>query len=189
MRRRDGETGKALHERLRFDTARGEIRDGPRRYVVLRADVLMGLFDRLEEPARRQALEAFGASVAQFGSGSVKAYLAQVGPDQLANMMEAASASLGWGRWELRQAAGRLDLRVANSPFAAASTRHGSVACYPIAGMLQAVAEALWGEGAQARELRCACDAQPRGGECVFEAVPLHPAGLAPSAPVPSSPP
>lgn len=162
----------ALHERLQFDTDKGEIRDGPRRYLVMRNDVLMGLFDRLEPRARREALEALGRSVTACGGDSVRAYLAEVGVERLARTIEEASASLGWGAWSLEHSQDRLALRVRNSPFAAGSAGREAV-CHPIAGMLQAVAQAIWGEGATARELRCACEAggDAAAGECLFEAL------------------
>ena len=54
-----------LHERLHFDAANGAVLDTTRRYVLLRTDVLMGLFDELPDPARSEALRAFGRSVAR----------------------------------------------------------------------------------------------------------------------------
>ena len=166
------QSGRALHERLQFDIAKGEIRDGPRRYLVMRNDVLMGLFDRLEPAARGEALDALGRSVTQFGGDSVRAYLADVGAEKLLRTMGDASASLGWGLWDLQRSEDRLALQVRNSPFAAGSVGDQAV-CHPIAGMLLAVAQALWGEGATARELRCACEAggASTGGVCLFEAV------------------
>ena len=58
----------ALHERLRFDTAHGQVLDDTRRYVLLRADVLMGLFDELPEAVKAEALRALGRSVARHGA-------------------------------------------------------------------------------------------------------------------------
>lgn len=162
---------RLLHERLQFDTAAGEVRDGPRRYVMLRADVLMGLFARLPPAAAEQALQALQASVAENGGDSVRAYRAAAGPEALLQTMEQASASLGWGRWHFETQADALHLRVDNSPFAAAAQRaEGAAACHAITGMLSAVASALWGEAVQARETRCACSGPAGEHECRFEA-------------------
>jgi predicted hydrocarbon binding protein len=90
-----------LHERLNFDTAQGAVFDADRRYVLVRADVLMATFDALPGPAREEALRAFGRAVASQGSGSVRAYLDAVGAAALPAMLEGAAASLGWGRWRL----------------------------------------------------------------------------------------
>jgi hypothetical protein len=173
----------ALHERLTFDIARGQVLDETRRYVLLRADVLMGLFDALPAPAREEALRAFGRSVATRGADSVRAYAATVGTGGLPALMESAAASLGWGRWLFepsgvgagrtsaeREPAGAptesLRLTVENSPFAAGSTRTEGPVCHAIAGMLEGLAGALWQRPAQAIETRCrgACG----DGRCEF---------------------
>ena len=170
----------ALHERLHFDTANGQVLDADRRYVLLRADVLMGLFELLPDAARAEALRAFGRSVATRGGDSVRAYAATAGAPALPALMEAAAASLGWGRWRL-QAAGAdaegLALEVENSPFAAASPRAGAPVCHAIAGMLEALAGALRNAPATARETHCA--AEHGGALCRFVA---HPLGAAPPA-------
>jgi uncharacterized protein len=164
-----------LHERLRFNTHRGEVLDQSRRYVLLRSDVLMGLFDSLPAGAREQALHAFALSVARFGSDSVRAYAVDAGADALLATMQDAAASLGWGRWRFVPEASVLRLEVENSPFAAGTARTDAPACHAIVGMLQTLAAALWPEGAGASELSCA--AQARGGEslCRFEARPTLP--------------
>ena len=110
-----------LHERLAFDTAEGQVLDGARRYLLLRADVLMGLFDELPSAVRGEALQAFGRSVATRGADSLRAYAAEPGVDgeALQRIVEAAAASLGWGRWQLSREGASLALEVRNSPFAA----------------------------------------------------------------------
>ncbi len=170
----------AVHERLRFDTAHGQVLDQSRRYVLLRADVLMGLFDALPPPGRDAALVAFGRSVFVHGADSLRAYAAQpggAGEALLATVQEAA-ASLGWGRWQLVRDAGRLALQVDNSPFAKA-TRENTPACHAITGMLEGLAVALWGEGASAAETACA--AQHGGDRCHFIARPKAVSSLFPS--------
>ncbi|HTJ07441.1 MAG TPA: 4-vinyl reductase [Caldimonas sp.] len=164
----------ALHERLVFDVARGAVRDADRRYVLLRADVLMGVFAQLEGEARDAALAAFARSVAEHGAASVRAYRDAVGTDELPQAMERAAASLGWGRWRIdaarvHEASPSLALEVENSPFAAAAPRGSARACHGIAGMLEALAAALWSGAADARETRCAAQG---GATCSFVAVP-----------------
>ena len=161
-----------LHERLFFDLSAGQVMDGERRYVLMRADVLMGAFDELEEPAHAEALRALGRSVYRQGADSVRAYLRELGPEALLRAMEDGSASLGWGRWTLTAEPGLLRLRVDNSPFAQASRRHSVPACHAIGGMLGAVAATLWSKPAEAHETQCACmTGQPFLG-CLFEARP-----------------
>jgi predicted hydrocarbon binding protein len=165
-------TTAPLHERLQFDLPNGQVQDGPRRYVIMRADVLMGAFDGLAPGAREDALRALGRSVTGFGSDSVRAYLAEVGLSALLETMQQSSASLGWGRWSFRLQHERLELTVANSPFAAGTRATQGRACHAIAGMLEAVAGALWSAPVRAQELRCACEDPAGQGECSFVAVP-----------------
>lgn len=161
-----------LHERLHFDTANGQVLDQSRRYLLMRADVLMGLFDALPEDAREQAFRALGQSVARFGGDSVRAYAAQPGVDEAALLttMQDAAASLGWGRWQFEWTPDGLRLTVHNSPFAAGTGHRGRCVCHATAGMFEALAVTLWPGGAQARELSCA--AQAGEGACHFEACP-----------------
>jgi hypothetical protein len=46
---------QGLRARLRWTGAEGAIHDGPRRYLLMRADVLMGMLRRLPDAARIQA--------------------------------------------------------------------------------------------------------------------------------------
>ena len=170
----------ALHERLVFDIARGEVRDADRRYLLMRTDVLMGLFDALPVEARVEALHALGRSVARHGAGSVRAYAESIGPVELCATMVDAAASLGWGRWRLDIGAAAdlptLALAVENSPFAAAG-RSTEPVCHAIAGMLEALAATLWRTPAQAREMHCA--AVTGEGPCRFTASRTADAGAA----------
>lgn len=170
----------ALNERLRFDTARGQVLDASRRYVLLRTDVLMGTFDALPPTEREAALRAFGRSVFVHGSDSLRAYAAQPGVagDALLRTLQEAAASLGWGRWQLARDGATLALQVDNSPFAAA-TGEKAPACHAITGMLEGLAVALWGEGASAAETACA--AQHGGDRCHFTARPKAVHSLFPS--------
>jgi predicted hydrocarbon binding protein len=175
-----------LHERLRFDTAEGQVLDGPRRYLLLRADVLRGLFDELPAVAREDALRAFGRSVAKRGADSLRAYAAEPGVDgdALQRVVESAAASLGWGRWQIARQGATLFLDVRNSPFAAAASRGSGPACHAIAGMLQGLAGIVLGGPASARETTCAC--ATGGDRCRFEARIDSP--LPAAAPVPAHP-
>jgi len=156
-----------LHRRLRFDTARGQVLDESRRYVLLRADVLMGTFDALSDAARNDALRAFGRSVATHGVDSIRAYVQANGPQALPSVMESAAASLGWGRWSLELDHDALRLHVDNSPFAAASTRRSGPVCHAIAGMLEGLAGVLWDDAASATETTCGAQ---NGDACCFVA-------------------
>jgi len=159
----------ALHERLVFDTARGAVLDASRRYVLLRADVLMGLFDALPAAARDAALQAFARSVATHGADSLRAYAAEPGIDAAAlqRTVEDAAASLGWGRWTLAHDGGALTLVVDNSPFASAAKPSAQPVCAAIVGMLEALATIVLAQPASARETACAATGAPC---CCFHA-------------------
>jgi predicted hydrocarbon binding protein len=165
-----------LHERLQFDTSRGQVLDADRRYVLMRADVLMGMFAFLPPLASRQALEALARSVCTHGSDSVRAYADPADPDSLRlfDAVAQGASSLGWGVWEFELGERSCRLQVRNSPFAAAFRKMRSPACAPIAGMLQAVCSHAWKKDCVALEVECsACAAAvdaAHEGLCRFEA-------------------
>lgn len=158
-----------LRERLAWDTAAGRVSDGPRRYLMMRPDVLMGALRGLPAPARAAVLDAFARSVAEHGADSIRAYFRQVGedPSALLAASAAAAADLGWGAWTFEPGRGRLGLVVEGSPFAEGFGAADAPVCAPVRGMLQAVAGVACGVEADAVELQCAACGAPR---CRFEA-------------------
>lgn len=167
-----------LHERLQFDTARGQVLDANRRYVLVRPDVLMGMFAFLPAPASQQALAALARSVFTHGSDSVRAYADPADPASLRlfDAVAQGASSLGWGVWEFELGERSCRLQVRNSPFAAAFRQMRSPACAPIAGMLQAVCSHAWKQDCVAVEVECsACAAAgdaEHEGLCRFQASP-----------------
>lgn len=162
----------SFRERLHLDEARGEWLDGPRRYLMLRPDTLMGLFLALAPDARLQALQALDGAVYRQGSGSARAYLTQGGGDlpALLATMEATAPQLGWGVWRFQPGPDALRLEVRNSPFAHGYGASDQPVCHAIAGMLRGVAEMWFGRPCEAHELRC----EARGAEvCAFKATPV----------------
>jgi predicted hydrocarbon binding protein len=164
-----------LHERLKFDTAEGQVLDANRRYVLMRADVLMGMFAFLPQQASREALAALARSVETHGSDSVRAYADPADPAslQLFETVARGASSLGWGVWKFDVGQESCRLTVRNSPFAHAFRRMGAPACAPIVGMMQAVCTHAWKHGCVAVEVECsACAAGDLSSEgiCVFEA-------------------
>jgi predicted hydrocarbon binding protein len=162
-----------FRQRLKFDPALGELRDGDTRYVMLREDSLMGLFKRLAEPERKDALEALAASVTECGARSAASYL---GGDRDAGALLATIAAtapqLGWGVWLFsRGEAGELQLEVRNSPFASGYGPSPQAVCAPITGMLSAVASIAFAAPAQAEEFLCA---SAGGTVCRFRAAPCN---------------
>jgi len=160
-----------FRQRLTFDPASGELRDGDTRYVMLREDSLMGLFRRLSEPARVDAFKAFATSVAEHGARSAARYRARDGDaGNLLATIAATAPQLGWGVWHFSRAeAGELHLEVNNSPFASGYGTSSEAVCAPITGMFAAVASIVFGEPAQAEENLCAAAG---GAVCRFSARP-----------------
>lgn len=152
------------------------IHDGAIRYMMLRPDVLMGMFDRLPADMRITALDALCHSVAENGGKSVRAYLAAAPDnlDQLLQVMVETAADLGWGKWVLTgNAETGFDVTADDSPFAAADHPQPAPQCAAITGILTATARAIWPAGAFVEETRCA--AQDRAGcQCHFRLRPLR---------------
>ena len=159
-----------LLERLNWDTASGQILDADRRYVMMRADVLMGLFSALPAAERQHAFESLRASVRNHGGASARAYQASGTTDTAAflRVMAESAADLGWGVWRFDwKPAGVWTLTVRNSPFANAAGSSDAPACHAIAGMLEAVTALVLGKTASVHETQCACMGAPL---CVFQA-------------------
>jgi predicted hydrocarbon binding protein len=151
---------------VKHDPARGEFVEGDARYLLIRNDSLMGLFSRLPEPARAQALSAFADSLAEYGGRSAARYAAQ-DRGRLLAAVQAKAIELGWGVWRFEHGSGALALAVENSPFAAGCGESREPVCAPIAGMLRAMASLVLGAPAAAREMRCAAQGAAR---CEFVA-------------------
>ena len=159
-----------LSKRLVFDLAAGEVRDDDRRYLLMRADVLMGALTRLHVKDRLRVLHALADSTAANGGKSLRAYQSESRPtpSQLLEIVRDSAAALGWGRWEFDSEPGMLVLKVENSPFAAGFGHSSGPVCAPISGMLRSVAEIVLNTPVEVDETACA--AQGAGGICRFVA-------------------
>jgi hypothetical protein len=178
--------GRRLRERLQFDAARGALSDGPRRYMLMRTDSLMGTLRLLDSATRDLVLEALAQSTLRFGGDSLRAYAANAPGDPqalIAATVDAAS-DLGWGQWTVRQRGETLQVLVLHSPFAAgwlaSDTRKeprtdplrdpsAPAVCAPIRGMIAALAGTLGWAGVQVQELSCAAQGHT---DCRFVATP-----------------
>lgn len=146
--------------RIRLDTATGTLSDGAIRYVMIRADGLMGAFEGPNAPA---GLAALCESVYQHGRNSLIQYQREHGGDPATLMATVASvaAQLGWGAWAVtRPSHGEVKVIVRHSPFAEAAGSSEVPLCAPILGMVRAVGELVLGTEVCTREQRCmACGA------------------------------
>lgn len=147
--------------------------DGERRYLMLRADVLMGIFREMPAELRRPALEAFAASVGKYGGRSAKAYFEAGGnrPEEFLETIVRYSRELGWGCWRVDARGDEaIEVTVENSPFAQGFGIGPDPVCHAIVGMLQAVGTIVFGRPASVVETCCA--AQKGVDRCAFHVVP-----------------
>lgn len=163
--------------RMAWVASRGAIMDGDRRYLMLRADALMGIFRELPPDVRRPAMEAFAASIRKHGGRSAQAYFDEQGarPEALIETITAYSPALGWGSWQIaaRTAEG-FDVTVESSPFAEGFGHSSDPVCHPIVGMLQAVGAIVYGQPVMVVETACA--AQSGIDRCRFRVALTAPA-------------
>lgn len=164
----------SFRERLAFDPERGEYRDGATRYLMIRADTLMGILAELPDAQRPGVLAAFARATAKFGGRSAQSYRAAgaSNPAALMATIEQTAPQLGWGKWQLARDGDGLALTVANSPFVAGHGPSTGPVCAPIAGMLSAVATRVLGAPAAATEEACA--AVTGEAQCRFRAMPAR---------------
>lgn len=161
-----------VSSRIRLDRATGALSDGSTRYVMIRADGLMGAFIGT---AARGSLTALRESVYRHGRKSLMHYQSEHGSDPAVLMATAAhmAATLGWGVWVFsRPGPTELKLTVHNSPFAEAVGASEVPLCAPILGMTRAVGELVLGGAVDARERECAACGAVNCEFAVFLATP-----------------
>lgn len=155
---------------IEHDIVDGTIQDGSIRYVIVRADVLMGIQACLPEASRASFLPALEESAAEHARTSFDLYRRTRAPE-FAEMLETTvemSGRLGWGRWKFAVVReDRLELIVENSPFAAASRNGAGPVCAPISGVLRAMLAAQGVRGIDVTEIDCASAGHP---VCTFRA-------------------
>jgi hypothetical protein len=142
--------------RIRSDVSLGALSDGPVRYVLIRADGLMGAFTG---PGQRVELASLCESVYQHGRKSLIQYQKEHGTDPglMIAVVTQMAATLGWGVWHLRRLrADELALSVQNSPFAGAVGTSEIPVCAPVLGIVRAAGEILMNGAVRAIEHQCA---------------------------------
>lgn len=167
---------QSLRQRMNWDTSNGQILDDTRRYVMLRNDVLMGIFARLDATSAQQALAAFERAVMESGGQSARAYFDALDHDvdRLLGTMTRFSAELGWGVWSFSRTPESLQLSVRNSPFAAGHPKpSASPVCHPIVGMLRTVGELVFDTPVNVKESQC-CAHELQASHCVFTVTPAQ---------------
>tara|TARA_R110001599_G_C12270264_1_gene661360 strand:+ start:3602 stop:4123 length:522 start_codon:yes stop_codon:yes gene_type:complete len=155
-----------------LDKADGALQAGDVRYVLVRADGLMGCFKSDLSTTSLEMYQQIENSFFQFGGKSTQQYVETVGEDPAAllSKIEEMAPQLGWGNWvlSLQPNEGKLTLTVENSPFSAGYGQARFAVCAPVSGMLKGVAEKIFKQSVTCREHRCSA----MGGDvCEFEAV------------------
>lgn len=177
----------ALRERLQWGPQPGQIHDGPRLYLMMRPDVLMGAVIRLGPAARADMLQALAESTHDNGMDSLRAYAQSLNGDREALIAAtvAAAADLGWGEWAVSREGEELVLQVRNSPFVAGwrlASRLASTAadrplsaeapvCSPVRGMFTALAGLVLDRPLRVIECQCAATAEALPA-CRFSTAP-----------------
>lgn len=160
-----GPNGVSSDGPFEFDSLAGEVRDGDIRYLLIRPDVLMGLFGNLESAARRDALLAIKNSAFECGKASMYEYrkLEFSSPDEMLQFFCASAARLGWGSfaYEISEA-GMPVFEVTNSPFAAGYGTSDQPVCAPVVGILEAFAEVFLDKSQIMQEVACAAQGADR---------------------------
>lgn len=165
-------------EQMTWIASRGSIMDGDRRYLMLRADLLMGLLRELPPDARRPAMEAFATSVRKHGGQLARAYFDACGarPAALLETITRHSPELGWGHWHMdAHSDDAIEVTVDSSPFAEGFGASPDPVCYAIVGMPQAVGSIVYGRPVIVVETGSAV---PEGVDrCSFQAMPVSAGG------------
>jgi hypothetical protein len=151
------------------DADSGAITDGRIRYLMLRADVLMGLAKEWPAGDSQAFVRALERAAFTHSRDSFTSYRASgrfQGADFLRETVEVA-AVLGWGKWRVHEvgANGRR-ITVKHSPFALGFGTASHPVCGAICGVLRAIVSVGYGQEAAVTEELCA--AQSAGTECVF---------------------
>lgn len=168
----------AFWNRIHPDPSSGTIFDGDRRYLMMRPDVLMGMFRELPATTRDMVLAALAESAHRHGGKSVSAYQEAGGRAQLQQTVVDGAAAFGWGIWHIHSEPGKAELEVENSPFAAGYGASEIPVCAPVNGIFHSLAQALLGSEVEVVETHCAA----MGGgarRCRFLALPRRQAGKA----------
>lgn len=152
--------------------ANGALHAGDIRYVLVRADGLMGCFKSNLSSTSLALYKEIEDSFFRFGGKSTQQYADILGeyPEKILSKIEETAPQLGWGNWilSLQSKERKLTLTVENSPFSAGYGQANFAVCAPVAGMLRGVAEKIFKQPVICREHLCSA----MGGEvCEFEAV------------------
>lgn len=155
---------------IRLTENNGALLDGDVRYLLIRADSLMGMIRNLVAEDQQKILNALSDSVSVSGGKSIIRYqnMGDSSSDKLIKKVVHTSTQLGWGKWSFHNKdSDSIELEVSNSPFAAGFGRSEFPVCAPITGMLKTIAEVITKKQVIVEELRCSAMGEDT---CLFHA-------------------
>jgi predicted hydrocarbon binding protein len=151
---------------LAWDAERGRLTFKDVRYLLIRPETLIDFQKAVEAELGERAAEMIYAGGYTGGSLSSRRYKEVFGysDEEIVNFMCRMGGQIGWGRFELRELdpnAGRLVVRVHDSPFAEAygSADHG--VCHFIRGVLAGLGAGIFDAQVEAVEGQCAARGDP----------------------------
>jgi predicted hydrocarbon binding protein len=158
-------TSGSLLGRLAED-GRGGFRLGEARFLLIRPETLIGLQKALERALGAGAADCF-AEGGRAGGARAMPTLAG-GAEERAQALARMGAELGWGIFTVEtMTPTTLVITVANSPFAEAHGRAPEPVCHLTRGVLEALAENIFGGRVSVRETHCEAAG---ASHCRFEA-------------------
>lgn len=185
MASRDQVTAGLLLRRLAHD-GRGGFRHGDSRFLLIRPETLVGVQQAVERALGARAAECF---VEGGRAGGARALSSIAGSaEERARGLTAMAADLGWGTLTVETLTPTsLVVIGSNSPFPAAHAATGDPVCHLTRGVLEALAENLFGRRVPVHETHCEATGAQR---CRFEAVDAssHPGQTGGAVDVPSRP-
>ncbi|PYO02595.1 MAG: hypothetical protein DMD91_03490 [Candidatus Rokuibacteriota bacterium] len=166
MAARDQVTRGSLLDRLAHD-GRGGFRRGDERFLLIRPETLVGVQHAVERVLGARAAECFVEGGRTGGARALRSFTGSA--EERARALTAMAADLGWGTLTLETLTSTsFVVAGSNSPFPGAHAATGDPVCHLTRGVLEALAENLFGSGARVIETHCEAIGAP---SCRFEAV------------------
>lgn len=147
-------------EKLAFDPQSGAISFEGVRYMLVRPETIMSLFNSLEEELGERAGSFFFQGGVSGGRLSAQKFKQSLGLSNkgVVEFMMRMGTQIGWGRFELvalDMQTKVLQVNVHNSPYAQAYGAGKGPVCHVIRGVLAGLAQGIFNKTVQAEETGC----------------------------------
>lgn len=157
-------------ENLTFDPSAGRLAYKDVRYLLIRAETIVGFQKAMEATDEKAAADALYQGGFQGGYLSAMQYkkIHRFSDRQALDFMMRMGTEIGWGQFRLAKFDSQkqaLQVIVEKSPFGEAYGRSGRPVCHLITGVISGLASVLFKKECIAREVECLA----RGdADCVF---------------------